>query len=312
LGVFVWGNKKEIFNKMKKAFTLIEMIFAMVILAIIGVISSDIIYRVYENYMIQKKVSSLELETKIVLDQIVKYLENSIKPSIARYDGSNYEAIADTSKFDANTSSNDSGYFVWIAKDIESLRGIWNDDKKRVYPAYSSVINVEKSSDKNIVTVDDNLSQIKSIVGAIINLNENDVFSNHIEALYFVYANSSGTVQERFWQNPSSLFVVDSVSDKNITLNKKPDEISDKFYLTYTAYGLQFDSEHSDHNLTLFWNFRPWNNKTVNDGNTSVLIQNVTEFKMWSEGGGGVIRIKLCITDDNNITTFCKEAVALR
>ena len=33
---------------------------------------------------------------------------------------------------------------------------------------------------------------------------------------------------------------------------------------------------------------------------------------MWSEGGGGVIRIKLCITDDNNITTFCKEAVALR
>ena len=214
---------------MKKAFTLIEMIFAMVILAIIGVISSDIIYRVYENYMIQKKVSSLELETKIVLDQIVKYLENSIKPSIARYDGSNYEAIADTSKFDANTSSNDSGYFVWIAKDIESLRGIWNDDKKRVYPAYSSVINVEKSSDKNIVTVDDNLSQIKSIVGAIINLNENDVFSNHIEALYFVYANSSGTVQERFWQNPSSLFVVDSVSDKNITLNKKPDEISDKF-----------------------------------------------------------------------------------
>ena len=113
-------------NKMNKAFTLIEMIFAMIILSIIGVISSDIIYRVYENYMIQKKVSSLELETKIALDQIVKYLENSIKPSIARYDGSSYEAIADISNFDANKSNG--GYFVWIAKDIESLRGIWNDD----------------------------------------------------------------------------------------------------------------------------------------------------------------------------------------
>jgi len=297
---------------MKKAFTLVEMIFAMVILSIIGVISSDIIYRVYENYMIQKKVSSLELETKIVLDKIVKYLENSIKPSIARYDGKDYEAIADTSKLDANKSSN--GYFVWIAKDVESLRGVWNDDKKRVYPAYSSIIDVQHSSDTNIATVDDNLSQIEDIVGAIVGLDSHQVFDNHIEALYFVYANSSGTVQERFWKHPSSLFVIDSVTDKTIKLVVKPDEISDKFYLTYTAYGLQVDDEHSDHNLTLFWNFRPWNNESVNDNNTSksVLIQNVTEFKMWSEGGGGVIRIKLCITDNNNITTFCKEAVALR
>ena len=288
---------------MKKAFTLVEMIFAMVILSIIGVISSDIIYRVYENYMIQKKVSSLELETKIVLDQIVKYLENSIKPSIARYDGSNYEAIADTSKLDANKSS--SGYFVWIAKDIESLRGIWNDDKKRVYSAYSSVIDVENSSDTNIVTVDDNLSQIENIVEAITE-------ESNISALYFVYANSSGTVQERFWKNPSSLFVIDSVADKTIKLVAKPDEVSDKFYLTYSAYGLQLDDEHSDHNLTLFWNFRPWKNETVSDGEKITLIQYVTEFKMWSEGGGGMIRLKLCITDDSNISTFCKEAVAIR
>ena len=187
---------------------------------------------------------------------------------------------------------------------------MWNDDKKRVYPAYSSIIDVQHSSDKNIATVDDNLSQIEDIVKAI--TDQNDIFTNHIEALYFVYANSSGTVQERFWKNPSSLFAIDSVEDKNITLNTKPDEISDKFYLTYTAYGLQVDDKHQDHNLTLFWNFRPWNNETVSNGEKITLIQNVTEFKMWSEGGGGVIRLELCVTDESSITVFCKEAVAIR
>ncbi|MCK4440775.1 MAG: prepilin-type N-terminal cleavage/methylation domain-containing protein, partial [Sulfurovaceae bacterium] len=60
--------------KTKKAFSLIEVIFVLVILGIVASISSQIIVQVYENYIIQKAIYKVNNQTEIVANQLVNRL----------------------------------------------------------------------------------------------------------------------------------------------------------------------------------------------------------------------------------------------
>jgi len=300
---------------MKKAgFTIIEMIFSIVILSIIALFSSDLIYRTYESYHLSQSISNSKQELKRVSAIIEKYLKNSIFPSIVRFDGVNYISLQNSTKFDANKSNG--AMFMWIGKDVESFRGLWDEDQKRIYPGYSSICNVKDSNDTTIVTVDCNLSFIQKIVGAI--LEDDNIYANQKEALYFVYANSDKSTKERFWQNdPYSLFPINSVKvpEKKIVLSKKPDEISDKYYLSYSAYAIELDDVDNVGDLYFYWNFRPWNNEDASNADKQLLAQNITEFKMWDEGFGGGVGIKMCMADNiraKEPIIFCKEMIVFR
>ena len=70
---------------MRKSFTLVELIFVIVILSIIGVISAQIITKIYEQYIFTRAINELETKTELVLTQIAKRLSLRIKPTtIAR------------------------------------------------------------------------------------------------------------------------------------------------------------------------------------------------------------------------------------
>jgi len=60
--------------KTKKAFSLIEVIFVLVILGIVASISSQIMVQVYENYIIQRAIYKVNNQTEIVANQLVNRL----------------------------------------------------------------------------------------------------------------------------------------------------------------------------------------------------------------------------------------------
>ena len=55
---------------MKKAFTLVELIFVIVILGILSVMSTELIVNVYKNYVYSKAINELESKVEIALEQI--------------------------------------------------------------------------------------------------------------------------------------------------------------------------------------------------------------------------------------------------
>ena len=296
---------------MKRAFTLIELVFVIIITGIIGVISSDIIYKIYDVYIFQKELSTLQLKSRRVLSQISNYLDRSIKQSIAEHDSSNdtYKSIfSDVVANSATTSQNT--FLIWIDKDLESKKGLYKNGEN--YPGYSSLLNLKESNGTYLKTVDCNLSIVSQFTSDIVGGSE-----QNRSAIYFLYANSKGDVESRFYKNPTSLFGIGSfISETEMNLSKKPEQIGDIYNLTYTAYALQLDDDRSSDDygkLKLYWNFKPWQNENINDANSSFLSDNISSFEYVSQSDGTVIRLKMCfkikMSDKNE---FCKEAVVTK
>jgi prepilin-type N-terminal cleavage/methylation domain-containing protein len=296
----------------RRAFTLVELIIVIVLLGILGVMSTDIIAHTYRNYVYQKEIADLQSRSKQMLDQLGVYLERSLKPSVARYDGINHRSIWGLGVTDANLSNGN--YLEWIGKDTESLRGIWDETKNRIYPGYSGLANVRDSNGTFVITTDCNLSVIDTTQEDITDVPDSldGLNATPRAALYFVYANSDGDVSQHFWVNPASLFGIAALDGPNgiITLDSMPPEIGEQYYLTYSAYGIQLEA---DGTMWLYWNFRPWNGETVTAGTKLLLMENVTSFEYWSESEDTILRLKVCLgIPGDDETTFCKETVVLR
>lgn len=311
---------------MRKSFTLLEMIFVVIILGILGTLSSEIVLNMYRTYVLQKGIARVEISLKTTIEQLTNHIERSIKPSLSivlnngTYENINYINTRSEGNFSAATPPL---AFVWVGKDVESMQGIWDAGKNMVYPGYSGFANVKASSGKDINTSDSNLDSIDSIQSEITNI----TVTAERSALYFVYADSNGTTQQRFWDpNPSSLFSIASYNtvssgdaDDNITLYDTPEEIGDIYYLTYSAYAVTYNQ--GTQQLNLVWNFRPWKNphEDYSDGTSRLLLENVTKFQVWSESGGSIIRFYICAGDvdirnaiGNDNWEYCKESVVIR
>lgn len=300
---------------------MIELIFVILILGIVASVGSEILMRTYENYVIQQTVAQLQSRTKYALEFITGHLERAILPSVANFNASPptgtdaYEGIASVDWIEGNCSSNNAPKLVWIGKDVESLQGEWNGTM--LMPGCSGMLDMVQSKGTTLFCIDSNLSDANTTQGDITGWPDWTDPSNNTyrSALYFVHANSAGSVENRFWVNPSSLFPVSNATwehNSTISLLTPPEEIGEKFYLSYTAYAI----EHNGTGLQLRWNWRPWNEENPNSGNNVFgIADNVTEFTYWGESGGGLIRLRLCMEFDSAVAgkiEFCKESAVLR
>lgn len=144
----------------RRSFTLIEAVFVIVILGIVGVAGSQAILRVYENYALQRAFNRLELESRRVVEQVARHLEY---------------AIWDTITLDSATTLPS-----WRAKTMEAIWGTYDGDETSGVnkPLFSGYVDLEKSSDTNITTPLSKLNE--TLVG---------------KELYFLRANTHAPIQ---------------------------------------------------------------------------------------------------------------------
>lgn len=118
----------------RPSFTLIEAVFVIVILGIVGVAGSQAILRVYENYALQRAFNRLELESRRVVEQVARHLEY---------------AIWDTIELDSATSLPS-----WRAKTMEAIWGTYDGDETSGVnaPLFNGYVDLERSSDTTITT----------------------------------------------------------------------------------------------------------------------------------------------------------------
>jgi hypothetical protein len=304
------------------------MIFVIVVLGIIATITTDIIGSLYRNYNNAKVLNDLTLKTSNALTIIKKRVDRAIEDSIVYVDDvdnltGNYEAVYLKLLSKPNINNDDKlGALLWIGKDIESfkLSGTFSQN------GYSGFANVLASSATDIVSPQ---SMFESISLNDTNSTQFDITgapllsgTNHRSVIYFPYFEDSGTAEERFWTaTPSSLHKITTInSDDNITIEEDENiTIVENYSLSYSAYAITLDGK----NLNLHYNFRPWNSENLNSitNNKKTIIDSVNSFKFWSEANGGLLRLQLCVSSEEYITsssdsenfTYCKEsAVILR
>ncbi len=300
----------------RTAFTMLELVMVIVVFGIVAVIGSEIIASLYTNYLRTRAINQLQSQTEITLEQIAKRLQYRIKDSVRASDdaGTTWRALPSAT----------AGYNIieWIGISNESFLGEW--DGASVVPGWSGLIDMNDTANTNLAarTLSTPGSQLNFARDTILALTDNDVDMNieggdlpalifkGIKPLYNVnnyYTEGGNTYTTHVSRNTNTTFHIpldDNLTDGNLF---------EQYYLSHTAYALVPDGANvNDYNLTLHYNYQPWEGETyANDGNISVLAEHVSTFRIRQEGD--VVRIKLCIHDNNQSGDFdfsaCKEKV---
>jgi len=290
----------------KNAFTLVEMVFVIVVLGIVAAIGSSIIAKIYESYIYSRSINELQTKTELSLTQISKYLSFRVKNSII--------ARKSPTKFISLSDANDSYKILeWIGYDNESFEGNSSG------PGWSGFVDLDSSetNKSQIKTSGSQLLYSEWIISALSNNEVNISLPNSSAAIIFDGLPADFNVSQYGWNNGGNeqhnyVFRIQrSGNDVLKFIENKPSIIYEHYKLTWSAYALVPNPlVGSDVNLTLYYNFRPWMGEKYSDGSSSVLAEHVTTFRFLQKGD--TIRVKLCITDpifsDTNIS-FCKEKV---
>jgi len=302
---------------MKKAFTMLELVFVIVIMGIVASIGAEIIAKLYDNYLTTRSINKLQFQTELVLDQIAKRLTYRIKDSLIARDSN---GSANPSYMALSSANGTYDSLEWIGKDNESFIG--DSNGTTAVPGWSGFVDLH--------SIDTNQTQIKTsgselnITDAIIKALSYDTVSlidvgKDRPALIFKglsgydmsnygWDGGDGNYTLKVTYTPGNLDILKF--DENISA-KGVREISEQYNLAWSAYALVPEGNTSnDFNLTLYYNYQPWKNEKYNtNGTKSILMEHVSTFKFTQIGE--TVRLKLCIRDDKTGGNygFCKEKV---
>lgn len=335
------------YKKVRKAFSLIEVILVLVILGIVSSIGSSIIVQVYESYIVQNALYKVSTKTELVANQLVNRLSYSIPSStiskVTNNDGSWDLALGSPIEGGVGgVLANDSNWIrlkniMWGTSVYRTIEWIGYDNDSfsaATIPGWSGVSNYSTASENNLSTPGSDLALAKIIMT---NLSEDKVQLTEDEpaALFFktkgdVYKTSNPISR----YSPSCMGLIDintscvfpvriGVSNTELVFpNAQEKRVSERYALAWSAYAvvpenptdIDGDGIPDLWDLFLYYNYQPWNNENYKDhGSKKLLMHNVSVFKFTKNGG--VIQFKLCassqISSDNYIST-CKEKVVLR
>lgn len=297
---------------MKKAFTMLELVMVMVIMGIVASIGAEIIASMYSNYLRSRTINRLESQTEITLEQIAKRLQYRIKESVIARDtaGGTLLSLADPNV--------DSTYNVleWIGSSNESLLGAPR-------PGWSGFIDLDNNNTNHIAgtlkTSESNLTDAANTMSALTN-GDIDLSAGKEAALIFkgipyniadfgwgALNNSDGSATLKV-QMGTAIDILTISNDATI-----PTEITEQYTLAHTAYAIvSSDTNSTDFNLSLYYNYQPWHNEEYTNGTTSVLAEHVSLFRFKQDES--ILRLKLCLHDANqtgvgDYIVVCKEKV---
>lgn len=272
---------------MRKGFTLVEIIFVLVVMAILTAGTFKAIEAIYTRSAQAKALSNLSLQSQIVLDQLSLLLYNRIPNSVIGYTpGSICEPI--------HALSTPRPIIEWLASADDELL-------QRDYDGFIDMNASDKatftlSTPHNSLTTDPNLNLIFS--GAF------DGGSDDIRACSGAYGwhGADSNLSYDITMGANTMTITDAV--------KKPDFIYEKYYLAKMAYAVARGEDINlaatcitDLNLSvnantlfLFYDYYPYRNQSFcseagGSGKVTVLAQDVTGFT--AESLNDIIRLSI-------------------
>ncbi len=264
----------------RSAFTLLELIFVIVILGIVASIGSEMIAKVYSQYIVQRAQHRASLKTELAALQIANRLAAAIPGTVIRritLAGAT-EGINDNMLLDSTGNS----YTVlqWVGADMDSFSAT-------TPPGWSGFCDVSDPSNTKY-SISTPGSALDTTTAIINNLSS----GTPAPSIYFPY-------------DPNDYNA--SITGTTITLTGAgASHIVEHYKLAWSSYALVITGG----DLYLHYNFSPTPAATIPTAasKVSLLMKNISTFKF--KGAGRTIRFKICkeeeIGEDYNITA-CKE-----
>lgn len=301
------------------AFTLVELVFVVVIMGLVSKFGIEFLARAYESFIASSINNSLQSQTSLVVETIAARLQYRIKDSIIARNPTNgtFDALA------SSTLGTDATVLEWIGYDIDGFYG-GDDNSSWSSPLWSGIIDLYHPSTtaSTLFSPETNTTKIDAMIGV---LSDGGSGINNA-ALYFIgsnsdiragygWYNSANTHNSLTTQNatmhPINIGATETqfISKPSTAANFSGTDLYEYYQLAWSAYAIA--QEGTD--LWLYYDYQPWNGDTYkfkSDGITptkkTLLMQNVDTFRF--RAIGSVVKIQVCV--NQNIVkgySLCKE-----
>ena len=299
---------------MKKAFTLVELLFVMVVLAIIAGVGTDILRSLFDNYAVTAQIHRLESVANNAADMIATRLEKRVPQTTAiETTGTNYQPLS--------AINAQSGKLVFFRKAYELERNFISAKNGGVEaPRISGFIN-----DLKTTTTGDNGNftdtvEFTSIGAADLKLDEYELFfsndssllyenkSNHFDRYYsgkksFAYQCTQGKLE--FQNGIFTLTRSACPASTSTIIRPSMAALIHKYYLSK-----EIDKIYLDNNKNLYLE-----TCNINGANCkkSLLATGVSTFRFSALGSdpniASTIVFKLCLVENDGKAEACQSRI---
>ena len=301
---------------------MIELIFVIIIFGIISSIGSQIVVQAYQSYLTQRAVHRSSIKTELAATQLANRLAYSIPGTVIGRNDDNvtFEALNNI------TIGADRTILEWIGSDEDSFGAIDSGVATGLTrsPVWSGYCDVDDPVNTltSLSTPGSRLTDLSTIIG---NLSGSTIGN---AAILFPATFNVNTIgyQSLATNNTNIHPVAGQTSDTTLTLDAHGAQrvIKEHYKLAWTAYAVVptpvtdvvargFTAGETLWDLTLHYDYQPWDGDNYGAGSDQILIRNVSVFNF--TGAGDTIRFKICQRESIGGTftiNTCKEKAVIR
>jgi len=306
-------------TKNRHAFTMIELVFVIIIMGIIGKFGVEFLAQTYKSFIYSSINNKLQSNSATAVEFVSTRLQRRIKAStIARETNASipkqFTLLADYYKATAPI-------LEWIGVDTEGFRG-------KSLPYWSGIIDLNSS-----VSTTNKLhspATDTSKIDALIKILANDTTSGMSDAaIYFVNPDALASADGWGWDANTTAFDLQSnvqihpvkiganvndfvpVKSNGVANNFDGVDAYEFYQLAWSAYAVGIDDWNATKGsgtLTMWYNYQPWKGERYTDGDTATVMDSVSSFRFIASDS--VVKIQVCVKSDlvkNEEYSICKE-----
>lgn len=292
------------------AFTMIELVFVIVVMGIIGKFGVEFLAQAYKGFIFSNVNHNLQSNGEMAVETIATRLQYRIKDSIIARKSSDDSFLALGS-----ASGTDYNILEWVSADIDGFRG-------DTLPYWSGIIDLDASSAMILTSPETNTTALSTLISTL--SDAGSTINN--TALYFIGADSD--INTYGWAFGTAAF-----TDQNQTMHPVtsggainqlvPDtagdftgiDVYEYYQLAWTAYAVgisDYNTTSKTGTLMLYYDYQPWEGENYKSNTTksAIIMENVSTFQFKSIGS--IVKIQVCtksllVYDGNEEYSLCKE-----
>jgi len=291
--------------KKRTAFTMIELIFVIIVMGIIGKFGIEFLAQAYKSFIFSSVNNTLQQNSAIAVEFIGSRLQYRIKDSTIVRTASGATPIPI-----ANASGDSFKVLEWVATDIDNFRG----DSA---PNWSGIIDLDASNKTTLNSPGTDTTKINTLIDTLSYGDRGIVDA----ALYFVGSNND-VVNGYGWNGDLIKVNAQEGTIHPIKATTNVDEfqsstgtdftgidIYEYYKLAWTANAVVMEDYNTTTKmgrLTFYYDYQPWKGDNYLDGKSATIMENVSTFQFMSISS--IMKIQVCVKSDLvEEYSLCKE-----
>jgi len=291
----------------RKAFTMIELIFVIVIMGIIGKFGVEYLAQAYKSFIFTSINNQLQQNSAQAVEFIANRLQYRIKDSAIARTAAGATPVA-------LGSAAGSSYKVleWVAEDIDGFRG-------DTLPFWSGILDLDKGSATVLESPGTDTGKVNTLIGAL----SNGGSTINDAALFFIGANSD-VKTDYGWDGNLTKINAQTGAMHPITsaagatqfqsstgTNFSGIDVYEYYKLAWTANAVVYEPGTNNKGvLKFYYNYQPWlgESYTSTGAKSAIIMEDVSTFQFIAIGD--IVKIQVCVKSDlvtGEEYSLCKE-----